>query len=81
MKWDFLEGWWEYYLKGLVQDFIDGIDKLEDLVIDFCMGAVGFFPQAKPTLDPSVDGKKEFSRVEFIEGNLIAEVVLVLADK
>ncbi len=68
-------------MKGLVQDFIDGVIKLENPVVDFCMGVVGLFARSKPMLNPSVNGKKEFSSKEFIKGNLIAEAFLVLADE
>jgi hypothetical protein len=40
---DFLEGWWEYHLKGPIQYFINGIIKLEDADVDFCTGVVSLF--------------------------------------
>jgi hypothetical protein len=54
---------------------------LENAVVDFCAGVVGLFAQSKPKLNPSVNGENEFSSEEFIEGNLIVEACLVLADK
>ncbi len=40
---DIFEGRWEYHLKGLVQDFVDGVVKSENMVVDFCAGMVGLF--------------------------------------
>jgi hypothetical protein len=68
-------------LKCPVQDVVGGVVKLENVVVDFCAGVVGLFAQSKPILNPSVDGKKEFSGEEFIKGNFIAEAFLLLADE
>jgi hypothetical protein len=68
-------------LKGPVQDFVDGVVKLENPVVDFCAGVVGLLARSKPTVNPSVDSKNEFSSKELVESNSIAEAFLVPADK
>jgi hypothetical protein len=68
-------------LKGPVQDFINGVVELKNAVVDFCAGVVGLFAQAKPMLNPSVDGKKEFSGEEFVKGDLFTKAFLAPADE
>jgi hypothetical protein len=58
---DFYEGWWEYHLEVPVQDFVNGVIKLENVVVDFYAGVVGLFTHLKPMLNPFVDGKMELS--------------------